>query len=534
MTTARSLASQINIKLDGVEVRPAVMSNVVGVTVDQHAHLPDMFTIRITDPELVMLDDGPFDLTKQVEIVAEQEDGRKTLLMLGEITALEPQFGAGMQAELAVQGFDLSHRLYRECKSRAFVNMKDSDIAARIAQEGGLRATIDVTSIPYDHVYQDNQSDLAFLRQRAWRIGFECFVNEETLYFRRPSTAGSSVTLTWGDDLLSFQPRISLAEQVDEVIVKGWDAGKQATIVGRAASGRLYPDIGEPKDGATWAGNFRLPGKLVIVDQPVISQTEADTLAAARLDEISGAFIEAEGVAFRRPDIKAGRAVKLEELGKRLSGVYLVTAATHEYSPEGLRTIFTVRGTRTGTFAEQALRRETPARRPGAAVAVVTNTRDPKGWGRVKVKFPWLADDAESEWARVIGSGVGPEAGFYATPEVGDEVLVVFEHGDINRPCVLGGLWNGRHAVPPEAAAISADDKPNVRVWRSRAGHSILLDDIKGQVIIATHNGQRITLDEKGIALESTGDVNIKAKGNVNIESAEGQVNVKGKMINLN
>ncbi|HMT20740.1 MAG TPA: VgrG-related protein [Promineifilum sp.] len=533
MTSTRSLASQLNIKLDGVEVRPAVMSNVVGVTVDQHAHLPDMFTIRITDPELIMLDDGPFDLTKPIEIVAEQEDGRKSILIRGEITALEPRFGEGMEAELVVQGFDLSHRLYRECKSRAFVNMKDSDIAAKIAQDGRLQSAIDTTATPYSHIYQDNQSDLAFLRQRAWRIGFECFVEKDTLYFRRPSVAGGVAALTWGDDLLSFQPRISLAEQVDEVIVKGWDAAKQSPIVGRAVSGRLYPDIGEPKDGATWAKSFRLPGKLIIVDQPVAGQSEADTLAAARLDEISGAFIEAEGIAFRRPDIKAGRGVKLEGLGKRLSGIYLVTAATHEYTPEGLRTIFAVRGTRTGTFAEQAVRRDPLTRRPGVVIGVVTNTRDPEDWGRVKVKFPWLADDVESEWARVVGAGAGTEAGFYAVPEVGDEVVVAFELGDINRPCVLGGLWNGRDAVPPDAAAGAAGDKPKGRVWRSRTGHCITLDDTKNKVVIVTRDGQTITLDDSGITLESTRDLNIKAKGNVNIE-AQGQVNVKGSLINLN
>lgn len=559
MTTTQNLASQLKIKLDGTEVRPSVMSNIVEVVVDQHAHLPHMFSILITDPVLSVLDEGPFDLTKKIEIAAEREDGSKTILIKGEITVLEPRFGEGMEAELVIQGFDPSHRLYRESKSRTFVNMKDSDIAQKIAQEGGLQAQIDNTSIPYDHIYQDNQSDLAFLRQRAWRIGFECFVNEETLYFRRPSAAGATVTLTWGKDLLSFHPRVSLAEQLDEVIVKGWDPDKQAAIVGQASKGRLYPEIGESRDGATWAGNFRRPGKMVIVDQPVVSQSEADTLAAARLDEVSGAFIEAEGVAFRRPDIQVGRSVKLEGLGRRMSGTYLVTAATHRYSPEGLKTTFAVRGTRTGTFTELAMRQRPLPRWLGAVTAVVTNTQDPKDWGRVKVKFPWLADNAESEWARVLGIGAGPDAGFYCIPDVGDEVLVLFEHGDINHPYVLGALWNGQHDIPPEASSAPSGDKPKIRVWRSRAGHSVTLDDTKDKIVIVTKDSQIITLDDdgikmeskkgkvvivtkdkhtisiedSGIKLESKRDIKLDATGNINIE-AKGQVTVKGSLINLN
>lgn len=96
---------------------------------------------------------------------------------------------------------------------------------------------------------------------------------------------------------------MTLAEQVDEVIVRGWDPKEKKEIVGKAESGNLYPDIEESKDGKTWASDFGR-GKKIIVDEPVVSQSEADVLASARLDEVSGAFVDAEGTATRRPDIK--------------------------------------------------------------------------------------------------------------------------------------------------------------------------------------------------------------------------------------
>jgi phage protein D len=135
-------------------------------------------------------------------------------------------------------------------RSRAFLNKKDSDIAAEIARAAGLEADIETTATVYDHIYQHNQSDMDFLLQRAWRIGFECFVSQGKLTFRRPPERATPITLTWGGDLLTFAPRMTLAEQVDAVIVRGWDAEKQQAIVGQAKNGRLYPSIGESKNGA--------------------------------------------------------------------------------------------------------------------------------------------------------------------------------------------------------------------------------------------------------------------------------------------
>jgi uncharacterized protein involved in type VI secretion and phage assembly len=333
---------------------------------------------------------------------------------------------------------------------------------------------------------------------------------------------------------------MSLAEQVDEVMVKGWDVDKQVPIIGKAQKGNLYAKVGEPKDGASWASAFG-SGKLVIVDQPVISQAEADVLAAARLDEVSGTFIEAEGLAYRRPDIKAGCKVKLKALGKRFDGTYLVTSARHVYTTARLMTTFTVRGSRTGLLAEQLTHQRPLERWPGVVPAVVTNTDDPKDWGRVKVKFPWMADDAESDWARVVGAGAGPEAGLYVMPAVGDEVLVAFGHGDFSQPFVLGGLWNGQYKLPPEAAGAAVGEKPLVRTWHSRTGHwmamydnadkkveivtagghKVTLDDAQCKMTLCSKNGLTITLDDNAskITVESMNEIEVKASGTMNIKS---------------
>ena len=559
MDENETVSSQIYIKVAGKELAPELRDVLIEAIIYQNVHLPCAFILRFYDKELDLLDKGIFDPTRQVEISAENDEGKRTLLVKGEITALEPEFGEGMIAELVVRGYDNSHRLFRETKTRAFLNVKDSDLATQFAREAGLKARVDPTPTVYDHLFQANQSDLAFLMERAWRIGYECFVSEGSLYFRKPPKGGPTIKLAWGEDLLSFKPRLNLAEQVNQVTVKGWDCETQKPLVGQAKKGRLSPKVKEKKDGASWAQPFG-KGELTIVDQPVISQAEANLLAAARMDEISGAFIEADGEVFRRPDVCAGGTVEIEGLGKRFSGCYQVTAATHRYARNGLHTDFAVRGVRTGLLLDEMDHQAPLDRRTSLVVGVVTNTNDPQKRGRVCLKFPWMSEKAESCWARVIGPGAGPEAGFFAVPEVGDEVLVAFLHGDINQPCVIGGLWNGKNPIPPEGAQAAPDQRPQVRVWRSRSGHRIVFhDDQTKKIEVISAAGRKIVLDDRDkkilleneqvkvtieknkirieaaneIEITSKGGLKLDARGNIEIK-ASGQVNIKGQMINLN
>jgi phage protein D len=539
--------TQCEIKIGGSVLPLEEQNLIVETIVDQHTHLPHMFTIRMYDPGMKLLDSKKFDLTKEVEISGTSETGTKTILLKGEITALEPEFQEGTVFVFVIRGYDKSHRLFRECKSQAFLNIKDSDLANQFAGGAGLSAQVDATSTVYEHLYQDNQSDLAFLMQRAWRIGYECFVDDGKLYFRKPPSSGTTVTLSWGKDLLSFFPSMTLAEQVDSVEVKGWDPKTLKAILGKSQKGTLYPKNGDNKDGAKWASSFGT-GKHTLVDIPVVSQAEADKIAEARLNELSGAFVSADGTAIRRPDIKAGQFVKLEDLGTRMSGTYMVTSARHIFTHEGLITKFTVSGTRTGLLAEQMAHQEPVKRWPGVVTAVVTNTDDPDDWGRVKIKYPWMTEDAESFWARLAGPGAGPTAGFIAIPEVGDEVLVAFEYGDINYPVILGGLWNGKHAIPPATAGAATGEKPLIRSWHSINGHTIdmfdnadkkiqamtidghlfVMDDTNKKVEIVTKGGHIVTLDDNGrkIIVESKGDIEITSPTNIKIE-AKGNIEMK-------
>lgn len=156
----------------------------------------------------------------------------------------------------------------------------------------------------------------------------------------------------------------------------------------------------------------------------------------------------------------------------------------------------------------------------GVSVGVVTNNKDPEGLGRVKVKFPWLSVEDESDWARIATLMAGGDRGIYFIPEIDDEVLVAFEHGNIAFPYVLGTLWNGKDKPP----STNDDGKNNRRLIKSRSGHQIILDDTEGEekIIIEDKTGKnKITIDSKNNALtvEVEKDLTIKTKGKISIDS---------------
>jgi uncharacterized protein involved in type VI secretion and phage assembly len=200
----------------------------------------------------------------------------------------------------------------------------------------------------------------------------------------------------------------------------------------------------------------------------------------------------------------------------------------------------------------------TDSRIYGVVIGIVTNNKDPEGLGRIRVKFPWLSDEDESNWARVTSLMAGKERGIFILPEIDDEVLVVFEQGDINMPYIIGSLWNGKD-VPPE---INGDGKNNIRMIKSRSGHVIKIDDTDGNekieivdktekniitidtkdnkisilsdrdIEMSAPNG-KIAIDALNIELKSSAATKIEASTEMSLK-ASGKVTVKGATIDLN
>lgn len=203
----------------------------------------------------------------------------------------------------------------------------------------------------------------------------------------------------------------------------------------------------------------------------------------------------------------------------------------------------------------------------GVVIGIVTNVDDPDDLGRIKVKFPWLADDEESHWARISNLLAGNNYGSWFLPPVGGEVLVAFEHGDIRFPYVLGMLWNGKDKPPqPKSDDAKEHDKVIMTAQKNRLIFGENPDDksknyiqlkvgqatnncaieltAEGDIIIQSDKIQIVggreikikapTINIEAGTLKCSGSTSAEIKGAKVDVKADGVLTLKGSVVNIN
>jgi uncharacterized protein involved in type VI secretion and phage assembly len=170
----------------------------------------------------------------------------------------------------------------------------------------------------------------------------------------------------------------------------------------------------------------------------------------------------------------------------------------------------------------------------GVYPAIVTNVVDPESLGRIEIKLPWLGREAGGQtvraWATLLSPYADNRQGIQILPEVGTQVVVAFEAGDLRRPYIVGSCWNGKEALPE--APVAANDK---RLWRTRAGSLLEFDDdaTAAKVTLSMKSGHKLVMDDEAqqvtlahangctITLDVSGEVRISANTSVEIRAAE-------------
>jgi uncharacterized protein involved in type VI secretion and phage assembly len=556
------LAVAATVTVDGAELDEEMRGHLEQVVVDDDVSLPAMFAITLQDPYHDVLDGSGLRVGAKVEVAIAGQGAADDPLVIGEVVTIEcdyDEFGKRVVA----RGYAASHRLHPGRRTRAFVNVTDSDIVKQVAGDAGidLGDVADTTEV-HDHVTQANVSDWEFLTRRARAIGLELKIVDGKLNFGKPTAASEAPAesevdaspdtrdprvLVYGDNLLSFHGRISGAEQVAQVEVRGWDDTQKKALVATAQAGTEAATL-DLADPGTLAGFFGNP-ELISVDQSITTDGAADTAAKALIDGIGSAFAKADGIALGNAKLRAGTAVRIARIGDDFSGAYVLTQVRHVIDGFGYRTYFTIGGRQAAsTPASPASGRSADgdAARYSAGVVrgLVDDNNDPDKLGRVKVRFPWLDDSFTSDWAPVVQLGAGPKSGTFFLPAVDDEVLVGFEQGNVGRPIVLAGLFNGVD-TPPTYEQWLDNGAVNGRGIYSRLGHFIEFwdKDDNSAILLATANDEvSIALDanDRKLVFQSQGAFEVSADGELKIHAskitleADGQVVLKGAQISLN
>ncbi len=521
------ILEHLKLEVGGAPASTESLNKIARIAVVHQNHAPSRFTIRLeldgssatVFDEVNGLVTEDFKVGREIKI-AYRTQQRDVLLVQGEVTSLGLRLATArphQNVAVIVRGAHRSHRLLRKQEARTFLNVKISDIAAKVAGFHDFSIDADATAQTMAYVMQSTQTDWEFLQQLASHVGYDLYFHENTLYFKRAAARGRH-ELAWGRGLVEFVPQVDFATLGSTVTVTGWDPVKKQSVVGTAESS--VPSASSPRGSDGLADLNELAqhafdeGEISVGQRTIRSRAEADEVAAVVAAAASWSAVRATGrVKPGSTQILPGVVLKVTGVGELLSREYHVTSATHVMNQkQGYVTRFEA-----GERPAAAIPESQPVDKPNLAVGIVTNNQDPEEVGRVKVKFPGLLE-TESSWARVAAPMAGVDRGLYFLPEVDDEVLVAFEHGDVHAPYVVGALWNGVDS-PPEK---NSDGKNNIRMIRSRSGHVVRFDDTAGQEKI-----EIVDKSEKAsIVIDST-------SGNVSVNATEGDVSIEAHDITL-
>jgi phage protein D len=335
------------IKLNSAPLDPATAGSILEVSVTEHLDPPNEFSFRVNDPTLKFIDQraGHFTEGTRVEVSVGYR-GNTTSIIVGEIVALTADFPSTGPATLQVEGYDLLHAATRGTAYRVFdgpspdTALSDSEVVSQIASDMGLVPSVDQAPSRTEPWVQDHVTNLEMLETVAGASGFFLWVDGTTLYFKRNPPAPKRVPLKWGQNLLSFSPRLTTAGRVNAFEVRAWDPVQKQPVTGRAErSGSSLAATGE-RQVARGAGgrSERVISRELGIRSGEEAQAHADRLLA---DQEQGA-VSSFGSSVGRTDIRAGAILELSGIG-RFSGDYQVEEATHTIGDGGYQTTFRVR-----------------------------------------------------------------------------------------------------------------------------------------------------------------------------------------------
>jgi Bacteriophage probable baseplate hub protein len=291
---------------------------------------------------MLYVDGSAIDFGQSIQ-VSLGPDGEQRKVFDGLISAIEVVLRGSEPARVVVLAEDALMKLRMTRRMRSYTDVTDADIADAIARDHGLQSETAVDGPSYDVVQQLNQSDLAFLRERARLVQAELWCTGQTLHLAsRPNRTGTTLTLVQGSDLLSVRLSADLAHQRTEVAVTGYDASAKTLIDERAEAdvisaeitgGRTGPDILQRALGASITYRVR---------EVSLTSDEARAWARAEMLRRSRRFVTVRGVTRGSPDMVVGSRLSLSSVGDPFEGDgYYTTRVRHTFDhTAGLGTHF--------------------------------------------------------------------------------------------------------------------------------------------------------------------------------------------------
>ncbi len=283
------------------------------------------------------------DFGKEIVVQAGPPDSAAAIFQ-GRISAIEAAYHPDGDVQVAVLAEDRLQDLRMTRRTRTFEDSSDEDVMRQIAGEHGLTPEMALDGPTHPVLAQVNQSDLAFLRERARAVGAELWVDDATLHCQlRSERDGGSVDLEYGVNLMAFTVRADLAHQCTELGVAGWDVSAKEAIDETADDSAVASELNGDTSGASVLEEALLARQERLVHSAPRSTSEARSEVEARFRERARRFITGSGVSDGDPRIRVGCTVHVAAVGSLFGGAYYVAGVRHLYDGNrGYRTEFDV------------------------------------------------------------------------------------------------------------------------------------------------------------------------------------------------
>jgi uncharacterized protein involved in type VI secretion and phage assembly len=536
------------LKIDGEPLKDAMISNlVIRQELGDHWRLESEF-------KLINQQRPPFEryIGKSLEFVAVGDDGSETPIFDGFV------FHGMLDYELhgdylaRIRAVTRSYALQLTPEEDYFLKKDLREVAEKVVKQDKLELEFNADGPMARMSYvQWEETDFDFLKRIADDQG--CFV--------RPTARGIEIrkgfkdvghTLRWHDEygLIKFSLEGSLGQPSFDGSCYDPRTMRSRTFRNVKKSPQFFQETASALVEAVRSQSEHLPSDRLTFDGRAPKLEMYQALLEKESARSIGSKILGHGQS-RDYRLKPGDQVHLAGFGFDAQGDYGLIKVVHYYDQTyGYRNEFTVTPWKDYTSAEQPA----PKRISGVTPARVVAHNDLRNMGRIQIQYDWMEGSATA-WARMVTPSAGGGRGFMFMPEVGDEVLVAFEHGDPERPYIVGALWNGVSVAPRlgysasagvEAVAAAGSGSPRpiqfvpneiagnfIKRIVTTSGHHIQFDDTNGQesIVVATAGGQRIQIMDKCSETGGRQMLCLSTNGDIFLNAPNGRVHIRSKFL---
>ncbi|NMM49677.1 type VI secretion system tip protein VgrG [Marinigracilibium pacificum] len=440
-------------------------------------------------------------------------------------------------SQLIIELKDIAIKMTIGRKNRYFQEVTDSDIIEEILGEYDVDPDVESMTVNHPEMVQYYCTDWDFMVTRAEANGKLVFVDDGAVIIKSPDLSSEPVLdLVYGQNIKEFDACMDARDQFGGITSNSWDYAQQEIVSFEGA---------DPMLDST--GNVSVSDLSDVIGLEALPQQHGGRVSPEELQSLSDArFLRSRLAKVRGrlriigySQVKPGDVVQLGGLGDRFNGVAFVSSVGHHYGLDSSWYTDIEVGLSQEWLIEKydnVMAKPSASMLPsiqGLHIGVVTAIHDdPEGEDRVQVRLPIIDAENEGIWARVSSLDAGENRGAFFRPEVDDEVVVGFINDDPRYAIILGMLHSSAKPAPITATEENSEkgfitkselkilfnDDTKVITIITPNENKVELNDDSGSITVSDENGNSILMDSSGITIESAGDVNITASGDINLE----------------